>query len=307
MSTETDDALLAAIYADLDDDAARAVYADRLLERGDPRGEFIALQIADARGGASEKDRKHIRGLLRTHWGAWGEPLYGAIDHGRSRFERGFLARVEGLNPSAAERVTMMIGHPIWATVRHVASVSQSVCYGELISHPVMRAVRSLELAADDVPAVAAIEAPRTLDTLTVRALPPVLAGALAALGEHPGCATARVLGVYELGGRAVDCLAVAAASKFATRADRLMIELRHFPGDRAEAFADLIAAFSADVPFRTLVITSGYLTVTGVRARSGVRAELGVRRDLSVDHARDAADAFVAACGARFACALEE
>ena len=48
-----DDALLAAIYAAPDDDTPRLVFADALTERGDPRGEFIALQLARAKGKAT--------------------------------------------------------------------------------------------------------------------------------------------------------------------------------------------------------------------------------------------------------------
>ena len=46
------DALLADIYANPDDDAPRLVYADLLLERDDPRGELIRLQLERGRGGA---------------------------------------------------------------------------------------------------------------------------------------------------------------------------------------------------------------------------------------------------------------
>src|SRR5690606_10001290 len=44
--------LLAAVHADPDDDAPRLVYADWLSGHGDPRGEFITLQIERARSGA---------------------------------------------------------------------------------------------------------------------------------------------------------------------------------------------------------------------------------------------------------------
>lgn len=45
-----DEALLAAIYAAAADDTPRLVFADALTERGDARGEFIALQLARAKG-----------------------------------------------------------------------------------------------------------------------------------------------------------------------------------------------------------------------------------------------------------------
>ena len=43
--TDVEAGLLAAIYAAPDEDAPREVYADWLSQRGDPRGEFIALQL----------------------------------------------------------------------------------------------------------------------------------------------------------------------------------------------------------------------------------------------------------------------
>jgi uncharacterized protein (TIGR02996 family) len=45
--------LLGEIYASADDDDLRQVYADLLLERGDPRGELIALQYKERRGSNS--------------------------------------------------------------------------------------------------------------------------------------------------------------------------------------------------------------------------------------------------------------
>ena len=44
--TTTRAELLAAIIADPDNRAARQVYADLLQQEGDPRGEFIATQLA---------------------------------------------------------------------------------------------------------------------------------------------------------------------------------------------------------------------------------------------------------------------
>jgi uncharacterized protein (TIGR02996 family) len=61
----TEDKLLAEVYASPDDDAPRLVYADWLQERDDPRGEFIALQIARARGkaaGTPARDRGAVVG-----------------------------------------------------------------------------------------------------------------------------------------------------------------------------------------------------------------------------------------------------
>lgn len=67
-------ALLAAILADPRDDQARQVYADWLTERGDPRGEFITLQLELARGPTPARRRALARretALLKQHRVAW--------------------------------------------------------------------------------------------------------------------------------------------------------------------------------------------------------------------------------------------
>jgi uncharacterized protein (TIGR02996 family) len=119
----SDDTLLAAIHADPDDDEPRRVYADLLLERGDPRGELIVLQLARAAGDATEAQVQRERALLNRHARAWLGPLVevcelggglsGAWARGRTRFERGFVATAY-LNRTADPAV---IGHPLWETV----------------------------------------------------------------------------------------------------------------------------------------------------------------------------------------------
>lgn len=85
------DELLAAVYESPEDDAPRAVYADFLLERGDPRGEFIASQLSTARAKPYQRQREHE--LLAEHRAAWVAPL-GVVDSVQVTFERGFPAKV---------------------------------------------------------------------------------------------------------------------------------------------------------------------------------------------------------------------
>ncbi len=96
-STLTDqDALLAAVLHDPDDDAARTVYADRLLAAGDPRGEFIAIQLAleTARAGSA----KHAElasasaALLKQHGARWSQDV--AQFTLKQRYRRGFIYEV---------------------------------------------------------------------------------------------------------------------------------------------------------------------------------------------------------------------
>jgi uncharacterized protein (TIGR02996 family) len=69
------DALEAAIRDDPDDLAAHAAYADWLQEQGDPRGEFIQVQLALEQEGRSAAKRKKLerreRALLKEHQAEW--------------------------------------------------------------------------------------------------------------------------------------------------------------------------------------------------------------------------------------------
>jgi uncharacterized protein (TIGR02996 family) len=95
-----DDAFLADIIAAPDDDGLRLIYADYLDERGDPRGEFVRVQIELARlpDGPGPSSRRleleaRERALLLEHEREWaGLPPRVATEW---TFERGFLAGVK--------------------------------------------------------------------------------------------------------------------------------------------------------------------------------------------------------------------
>ncbi len=71
--------LLGAVLADADDLESRLVFADWLVERGDPRGEFIQLQCALGRDKPFKGDpallQARERKLLKTYAKAWLEPI----------------------------------------------------------------------------------------------------------------------------------------------------------------------------------------------------------------------------------------
>lgn len=77
--------LLRAISSRPRDDAPRRVYADFLLEREDPRGEFINLQLA------SPRDLKRENKLLKAHGKKWLGPFQVKLLR-KPVFERGFVA-----------------------------------------------------------------------------------------------------------------------------------------------------------------------------------------------------------------------
>jgi uncharacterized protein (TIGR02996 family) len=89
-----DDAFLRAILAAPDDDTPRLVYADWLEERGDPRGEFIRLQVAlaELNGTAPMTHIVRAQELLITHEETWAATVRPLVAH--CEFERGFVAGI---------------------------------------------------------------------------------------------------------------------------------------------------------------------------------------------------------------------
>jgi uncharacterized protein (TIGR02996 family) len=90
-------ALLEAIRAAPDDDAPRLVYADLLTSRGDPRGEFIALQCRLAASPDDEARRKlriAENALLKAHGQQWAASLV-AVTPPRTAFGVGFQVPVK--------------------------------------------------------------------------------------------------------------------------------------------------------------------------------------------------------------------
>lgn len=112
-----------------DDDEPRQVYADWLLEKGDPRGELIALQLREARQRLTLEEQKRVHELLRRHIEDWLGDLYWTIANDPPErqllngqgpiFRRGFLDEVwfsEGRR--AMDKLHRTQGDLRWATVR---------------------------------------------------------------------------------------------------------------------------------------------------------------------------------------------
>lgn len=134
-------ALFEAVLQHPDDLKLRHVLADALQDVGDPRGEFIALQLArDQRG---ERASRREKELLASHLETWLGRFKGVVQ--QPRFERGFLhhAQIQGALPSGAEKwaewatvgsldcrnldlslETRLLGAPVLLSLRAVAGVS---------------------------------------------------------------------------------------------------------------------------------------------------------------------------------------
>jgi len=105
------------VYANPFDDGRRAVLADALTEAGDPRGEFISLQLLKA----PAKHAKRVSQLLRAHAAEWLKPLSPFIDvpaaASTAIFTRGFPSSVRLVPVQTAE----IFGRTeLWGTVEQL-------------------------------------------------------------------------------------------------------------------------------------------------------------------------------------------
>ncbi|MFO0735468.1 MAG: TIGR02996 domain-containing protein [Labilithrix sp.] len=149
-SADEDD-LYARIYADPTDDEPRAVLADLLLQRGDPRGEFIALQMG--RHGTDRPATPAERKLVQQWGRTWLGPLDDVLLKEGVEYERGFLARCRFAGGEAA-------GAKEWMTVTHL-DVSRASRYvagsSALFRSPHLRHVRHVTgLSPADLPTLSA-------------------------------------------------------------------------------------------------------------------------------------------------------
>jgi len=190
--------LLDAVYSDPSSDTPRHVLADHLLEKGDERGEFIALQLARAQTGAPATKRELA--LLKKHEVRWIGPLDSFLSKAGRVFSRGFLssARAEGLhwhqrfNQTTFRTVT---GAREWATVqsfvcphRWPSGSRVEDLASELLTHDCMRSLRAVHNAHSTLALQVASEV-----SLTELGLLGVDRDDEAALGRLRGITTLRV------------------------------------------------------------------------------------------------------------------
>ncbi len=141
-STVTVEALLAEVYATPNDDAPRVVLADALLERGDPRGELITLQLA--RGREGEPSPRELE-LLKKYGKQWLGPLATVLSFGKSYsstvFTRGFVSTADFIF-KIEKKLPLVAADPAWATVEEIGGLDE-----HLIARAPLRALRELVIA----------------------------------------------------------------------------------------------------------------------------------------------------------------
>jgi uncharacterized protein (TIGR02996 family) len=133
MASSTEKQLLAAVLASPRDDAPRLVYADWLIEKNDPRGEFIARQVRDPDGPEGVSDAQ------RRAWFPWQAKGMAAW------FRRGFVEKIELGQASEIDRLGQILAaHP----VDHLsfATAPRAEVLAKLAASPHRAAIRKLTL-----------------------------------------------------------------------------------------------------------------------------------------------------------------
>ncbi|GLW34266.1 TIGR02996 domain-containing protein [Actinoplanes regularis] len=141
--------LLEAVYAAPADDVPRQEYAQWLTDRGDPRGEFIALQLAAVRRDLDPVEQSREAELLARHARTWLGPLAPLAVATGTRFRRGFVSGL-AVYARAPELMRAVAGNPVWSTVETLEFDHRSTsCHPKVsaqdgIGHPALRALRSV-------------------------------------------------------------------------------------------------------------------------------------------------------------------
>lgn len=86
-----------------------ALWSDWLLERGDPRGELVSLQLAQR--ALAPKEQKRVGTLVRKHGRDWIGKLSGVADPKELKFERWLLVGMRAMPVSDAR---IAAGAPHW-------------------------------------------------------------------------------------------------------------------------------------------------------------------------------------------------
>lgn len=144
-------ALLAEIAAAPADDGPRRVLADYLMEKENPRGEYIALAL-------DNRDLERRDALLAEHEAGWLHELQSVVLGSSVQWSRGFpvAAALAGSNEAPK-------GSPVWSTFERLE------VHGPCVLDPAMRALRELAAVDGDwIDALVAEKQPWAIERLTI-------------------------------------------------------------------------------------------------------------------------------------------
>jgi uncharacterized protein (TIGR02996 family) len=131
--------LLAQIYADPTDRAARSVYQDWLEQRGDPRARAIALQVKQSQGTSLDRDESsELDAIIAEHWRSWIGPAVALIPpKSRTRFVDGFVSEIALRIESDAD--LRLAADPVFSTLRWLTCDQ-----ADLLVRPCMKLLRTV-------------------------------------------------------------------------------------------------------------------------------------------------------------------
>lgn len=115
------EALYQALLEAPDDEGPKRVFADWLMEQGDPLSEFLALSAAHRQRAPDTREAQRAQDLLIVHWKRWLGPLHRVLSRRRCVFEYGFLRRADldlvHVDPAFAAELAAA---PQWAVVNTI-------------------------------------------------------------------------------------------------------------------------------------------------------------------------------------------
>nr|MBA3540503.1 TIGR02996 domain-containing protein [Deltaproteobacteria bacterium] len=156
------EALVDDVFATPDDDAPRVVLADRLQELGRPRGELIALQLAEAEGSGTEEGARRADAILETHWKTWMGTLADVV--ASVQFRRGFPTVIE-IDATSSTQWAGYASHPLLATVEEV--IAHPEVLATFLASPTLGLVRRVRIEADAVVKVIEERRPASLRAIS--------------------------------------------------------------------------------------------------------------------------------------------
>ncbi len=133
-------AALASVAEGPGDQGRRRVLGDLLLERGDPRGEFLLLQFLIAENQASGATRQRAAELWRTHkreWMAGADRLLTRV-----KLDRGFPVEAELRRGATPAMLSAALGSPMLATLRSLGGAGEAIV--EAVAAPRLRELRQV-------------------------------------------------------------------------------------------------------------------------------------------------------------------
>ena len=219
---DQNEALLEAIYENPDDDALRLVYMDYLQDRGDPRGEFIRLQMKRLRRALTRDEARIERRLLAEHTDRWvPAEVLSKIQRVTLRFERGFLARCH-LRQSEQPVGSRLAGHAAWRTVHTITAEGTGFGANRILLAPELSGLRRLNIQTGRfVYEYLGDPAPKQLELLSFCWFPAEEHELVAALRDATGFPRLQHLVVFL---RETEALGELLSTDLATRVDHLSL-----------------------------------------------------------------------------------